>query len=36
MKDEGYLEIFRLTINQGPALFSIDQLMQSLKDFAQQ
>jgi hypothetical protein len=24
MKDEGYLEIFRQTINQGPALFSID------------
>jgi hypothetical protein len=35
MKDEGYLEIFRQTINQGQAQFSIDQLMQNLKDFAQ-
>lgn len=36
MKDEGYLEIFRLAISRGPASFSIDQVMQSLKEFAQQ
>lgn len=34
-KDEQYLSIFKIVINQGPALFNIDYLMQNLKIFAQ-
>jgi hypothetical protein len=33
-KEESYLSIFKIVINQGPALFNIDYLMQSLKALA--
>jgi len=35
LKDEGYLSIFKMVIEQGPALFNIEYLMHNLKSFAQ-
>mmetsp|Transcript_2351 Transcript_2351/g.3545 ORF Transcript_2351/g.3545 Transcript_2351/m.3545 type:complete len:191 (+) Transcript_2351:2901-3473(+) len=35
MKDDGYQTIFKMVIDQGPALFNIEYLMHNLKSFAQ-